>query len=454
MMRLLLGGLAMRWTYVLALLLLTLPTTADDLVFRTAGGRAGETELVRGKIVGEDDQGNYIIQVKFGRITKPKSLLVEVRPGIETRLEALVPERPREYLDLAALVLSKRGQVDLGEDYSIELVERLVFTAVRLDPVLHVEGHRLLAGRPGPAGREGGVENPFDAMRYAARILLVEPGDQGAMAVYLAAREEVAKRTGDIEERVPVMLRLYAEGKTAEFLRLLRPFGRPGTPQAQALAARGDAELSGFIARAISLACDSCNLKGSEECGRCRGKGQRETNCPTCKAKGSFERECPNCFGKGSLAIPGSATVRAPCRVCQGYKKVKYDCETCHGDRYLLTPCEECGQTGTIVCPRCGGDLWVGEESPGLSPDEAMKIAARYDPEGKAALSEVEGEGGEGEGGTPAADAEGLDPTPLVPMGTRELDPEFRDLAEVVFLAGEWMTPEAKKEALARDGGK
>ncbi len=426
----------------LLVVLLAGSAAADEIVFRVQNGKDGDVEVVRGRILGEDEKGMLRIQVAYGVITKAKDLLVEVRPGIETMLEELTPERPERYLEVAELVIAKQGKIDLGGEYPLDVATRLVFLAIQIEPSLYVTGHRALMGRlDGMGRRTGGLPDPHAALRYAARILRVEPGDPEALAIHALVRTEVDAAEGDFKVRASLMLRAFVAGQTDVFLRLVRTFARPGTPEAHALAASGDQELADWVRLADEAACDACRLAGWQECKRCRGRGTRPVNCDTCGGKGVLRKTCATCNGRGKFLL--SETIVGAyrhCPTCLGHREADYDCPDCEGGDHP-TPCEVCDGRGQVPCVRCGGDLWRGEVGPPIDAGLAKEAADRYDPEGRIRIVE-------GAADLPelAPDEDGgLDTRPIVPMGSRVLDPPYdRPVREVVYSAGRWVTVEEK----------
>lgn len=416
------------------------PAAADELVFRIQGTE-DSIEIIRGEILSRED-GVVRIQVAYGIITKPEELLLEVRPGIEDVLAELTPDQPVAYLAAARQIIEKQGTVDLGEDYSLERARLLVHLAVRLDGGLYVEAFELLMGSTDAEGRlVGGIRNPHAALRYAERILRVDPGHAAARAVLAAARSRVGALAGDFQFQVSAMLRAYADGDLAAFLRQARPFARADSAESQALAARGDTELARHLEEVRRLACEACQFRGHQDCRRCGGDGERPTNCPECAAKGYLVKTCGNCLGKGRFPVAAHVIgAWEECKVCVGKGKARYACETCGGERYLPRICEDCQGTGHLECQRCRGTLWKDGAQPALSPEAARRIADRYDPDGTARLGD--------EGPTGAADAR-----PLRPMGAREIDPDLiGQLDLVVFHDGRWMTVEDKVAAIASEG--
>lgn len=406
----------MRFHLLASLCLLIGPLAADEFVFADGD----ELERIEGRLIGQSDE-TLRIETKVGIvISRPRSALRGRGPDLETRLAALDPERPGDYLELARDLGRGHGTYLREIEALDDLAVRLVAIAVELDRSLHDEGREILAD---------GLREPSQALASAEALLLASPERPGARERVDDLRRRVATGLSEIDAVFRPILRTLGGRGPGSFSEALADELRRHAGDKNGLRERAavDPALEAFVEAALEAACFRCQLRGRRTCPTCQGKGEVVLRCRTCRQRrGRILWECPDCDGRGTEPDPDRRNRTRPCRTCRGNPVEWRNCPDCtpfEGLGRIETACATCLRRKEVACEVCGGDGW--REVP--SPDWPGVSALRKRYFGS------------------ARPAGGLEPIEW--LGTRRrlvVDPPID--GRTVFADGRWMTPAEKAE--------
>jgi len=288
-------------------LALALAAGADKVVMKD--GRTYE-----GVVLEENDK---VVKLKTSRatLTLPRDQVASIektaggtaRVEREERMEALSPDKPVAYLELAEWLTGP------GKDaLEIETLKRLCNAASKLDRSLACRAQKVLAAAHDARGERA------EACKAWLRAACADPEDAEAKEKAAAGKKEIDAATiADMKELLTAVDLVIAQKWKDAAIALRKTQSHLWADHVLDYTRMSIKELASDAQRRV--VCDVCKGKGDEPCQKCGAKGL--ITCKTCEGKGRKS----GVIGKG-----GKDPTFA-----------EYVCRSCHGMGSTL--CVECG---------------------------------------------------------------------------------------------------------------